>query len=94
MLCQPFYGAFVSYRPGFHTSHALIYQDNKSVILLEVNGRMSSIKQTKHITVKYFFVKDKVEREEVKIKHKPLAEMWVDMLTKPKQGMPFKLDCR
>ena len=36
------------------------YQDNMSAILLETNGRASSSKQTKHIKVKYFLIKDKV----------------------------------
>ena len=39
---------------GFDTSHALIYQDNKSTILLEINGKQSSSKRTKHIRMKYF----------------------------------------
>ena len=30
-------------------SHATIYQENKSAILLETNGKMSSSKRTKHI---------------------------------------------
>ncbi|KAL7479248.1 hypothetical protein ACHAW6_004986 [Cyclotella cf. meneghiniana] len=31
----------------YDTSHALIYQDNKSAILLEINGKQSSSKMTK-----------------------------------------------
>ena len=73
-------------------THALIYQDNKSAILLEVNGKMSSSKRTKHIRIKYFFVTDRVEQGDVKIEHKPTGEMWIDMNTKPKQGTPFRTD--
>ena len=32
---------------GYEMSHATIYQDNKSAILLETNGKMSSSKRTK-----------------------------------------------
>jgi hypothetical protein len=73
-------------------THALIYQDNKSAILLETNGKFLSSKRTKHIKMKYFFVKDKVDQGEVKIEHKPGEEMWVDMLSKPSQGIRFERD--
>ena len=48
---------------GYDMTHALIYQDNKSSILLEVNGKRSSTKRMKHIKNKYFFVTDKVNHE-------------------------------
>lgn len=50
-------------------THALIYQENKSTILLQMNGKFSSSKRTKHIKMKYFFVKDKVDNSEIKIEH-------------------------
>jgi hypothetical protein len=37
-----------------------IYQDSKSAILLEKNGKASSSKQTKHISIHYFFVTDRI----------------------------------
>ena len=73
-------------------THALIYQDNKSAILLETNGKMSSSGRTKHIKAKFFFVADKVEQGEVVIEHKNTKLMWIDVNTKPKQGTPYKLD--
>lgn len=39
---------------GLDMECARIHQDNNSAILLEVNGRMSSSKRTKHIKSKYF----------------------------------------
>ena len=61
-------------------------QDNNSAILLEVNGRMSSSKRTKHIKSKYFFIKDKVDQGEIEIRKKDTDDMWCDVCTKPKQG--------
>ncbi len=49
-------------------------QDNIIVQLLIKNGLMSSGKKTKHIKVKFFFIKDRV----------------ADVLTKPLQGMAFQ----
>ena len=71
---------------------ARIYQDNKSTILLENNGKFSSSKRTKHIKHKYFFVTDKIEEDEVAIEYKPTGEMWTDVNTKPKQGKGFRVD--
>ena len=34
---------------GYNVNHALLYQDNRSTILLELNGKTSSGKRTKHI---------------------------------------------
>ena len=44
---------------GYPMIQNIIYQNNKSTITLERNGKASSSKRMKHIQVKYFFVKDK-----------------------------------
>ena len=45
---------------------------------------------TKHIKEEFFFIKDKVDSEEVKIVDLPVVVMWADMLTKPLQGTAFR----
>ena len=50
---------------------------------LEKNGNASSSKQTKHIKVRYFFIKDKIDSKEVSVKYCPTEDMWADILTKP-----------
>jgi hypothetical protein len=45
----------------------IVYQDNKSAILLENNGKGSNSKRTRHMDIRYFFVKDRVDRKEVQI---------------------------
>ncbi len=74
---------------GYDMDASLLYQDNMSAILLETNGKVSSSKRTKHIKVKYFFIKDKVDQGEITIKHCPTGQMWTDINTKPKQGLAF-----
>ena len=39
---------------GYTVGHTIIYQENKSSILLEVNVKLSSSKYTKHIKTRYF----------------------------------------
>jgi hypothetical protein len=70
----------------------ILYQDNKSTIQLANNGRWSSSKRTKHIKSRYFYVKDKIEHGDLKIKWAPTDQMWSDVLTKPKQGKGFQQD--
>ena len=74
---------------GLDVKCARIYQDNNSAILLEVNGRHSSNKRTKHIKTKFFFVKDKVDQGEIEIQKQDTEDMWSDTNTKPKQGSPY-----
>jgi hypothetical protein len=76
---------------GFEVNKNIIYQDNKSSITLEKHGRASSSKRTKHIKVRYFFIKDMIEQGEVSVEHCPTKEMWADVLTKPLQGYLFYL---
>ncbi len=56
-----------------------------NAMLLEMNSKASSSKQTKHIKVKYFFVKDKNNHSKVIVEHCPTKQMWTNINTKPKQ---------
>ena len=47
----------------------IIYQDNDYAILLEINGRSSSTKRTKHMNIHFFLVKDRLDKEEMSIDH-------------------------
>lgn len=77
---------------GYMAEQNIMYQDNKSTILLANNGRWSRSRCTKHIKSRYFFIKDKFQSGEVSVKHRPTDSMWSDMLTKPKQGAGFCQD--
>ncbi len=65
---------------------SVLYPDNMSTILLETNGKASSTKRTKHIKVKYLYIKEKVDSSKILLKHCPTGQMWTDINTKPKQG--------
>ena len=75
---------------GYQVTENVIYQDNMSAMLLEKNGRASSSKRTKHINVRYFFVKDRIESGEVAIRYCPTGDMIGDFFTKPLQGSLFR----
>ena len=51
-------------------------------------GRSTSDK-TRHINIRYFFVKHYMDSDELKIEYLPTEEMVADVLTKPLQGDLF-----
>jgi hypothetical protein len=67
----------------------VLHQDNRSAILLEKNGKMSSGKRTKHIAIRYFFVTNRIRAGEISPKWCPTGEMITDFLRKPLQGAMF-----
>jgi hypothetical protein len=75
---------------GYAVNENIVYQDNKSAILLETNGKASSSKRTKHINVRNFFVTDRVAKQELNVEWCPTGDMIADFMTKPLQGALFK----
>ncbi len=74
---------------GYAVVDNILHQDNRSAILLEKNGKMSSGKRTKHIAICYFFVTDRIRAGEISPKWCPTGEMIAGFLTKPLQGAMF-----
>jgi hypothetical protein len=75
---------------GYEIDRNILYQDNKSAILLEENGKKSSGKRTRALNIRYFFLTDQVEKGNVIIEHCPTEEMIGDFHTKPLQGEKFR----
>ena len=73
---------------GYNTN-IVLHQDNTSAIQLEKNGKASSHKRTRHINIRYFFIKDLVDKKQVTIKYCPTDQMEADYMSKPLQGIPF-----
>ena len=74
---------------GYKVSDNVIFQDNKSTMLLERNGKASSSKRTKHINVRYFFITDRISKGEARVEWCPTKDMVADFMTKPLQGSVF-----
>ena len=74
---------------GYKARGTIGYQDNRSAILLETNGRRSSSKRTKHLNVRYFFVTNRIKSGDISIEYCPTMEMVADFFTKPLQGELF-----
>jgi hypothetical protein len=56
---------------------------------LEINGRASCGQKSRHIDIRYFFMKDRVKTENITIMYCPTEEMLADFFTKPLQGALF-----
>ena len=68
----------------------ILFQDDKSAMLLEKNGKASSSKRTKHINIQHFFATDRIDKGEVSVAWCFTGNMTGDFVTKPLQGALFR----
>jgi hypothetical protein len=73
---------------GYEVGPAILYQDNKSTITLAEKGKSNS-QRTRHVNIRYFFIKDRIDAKEIELKYMPTDDMVADILTKPLQGKKF-----
>ena len=57
---------------------------------MEENGRNSCTGNSRHIDIRYFFLKDRVDEKEISIKYCPTTKMLADFFTNPLQGNLFR----
>ena len=76
---------------GYDVNENTMFQDNQSAIRMEINGRNSCTGNSRHIDIRYFFVKDRVDKKEVSIKYCPTEKMLADYFTKPLNGNRFRV---
>jgi hypothetical protein len=75
---------------GYNVQENILFQDNKSSILLEKNGKASRSKRMKNINIWYFFIAYRVSNEAVSVVWCPTGDMIGDYATKPLQGDLFR----
>ena len=74
---------------GYPMKNNILFQDNQSAIKMERNGRNSCTGNSRHVNIRYFFIKDRVDNGEVVIEHCPTQQMVADFFTKPLTGKLF-----
>ena len=62
------------------TRSTVTYEDNQSAICMAKNPQFHG--RTKHIEIKYHFIREKVLDETIELKYCPTNDMIADMLTK------------
>ena len=75
---------------GFQVKANIVYQDNTSSMHLEENGKASSGKRTRHFHIKYFYITDLINRNQITIEYCPTEDMIADYMTKPLVGTKFE----
>ena len=74
---------------GYPVRRNILFQDNRSAMLLESNGRKSAGKRSRHLNIRYFFVTDQRAKGNIDIQYCPTDHMTGDYMTKPLHGKKF-----
>jgi hypothetical protein len=75
---------------GYSVQKCKFFQNKTSVMKLETNGRKSSSAQTRHINIRYFFIKDRIKSGDIILLYCQTGEMVPDFQIKPQQGKQFQ----
>jgi len=73
---------------GFPQKPIPVYQDNRSTILLSYRGE-GTVQRTKHINLRYFYVKHLLDTDVIDIIYRETKKMTSDILSKPLVGQLF-----
>jgi len=76
---------------GFKFKRNIFYQDNQSAMGLERNRWQSCGQKSRHIDIRYFFIKDCIKSGNIDLQFCPTEIMLADFFTKPLQDKQFTL---
>ena len=76
---------------GYKLRSNTLTQDNVSTMRMATNGRSSCTSNSKHISIKYFWVTDRVKNGNIEVVHCPTRQMIADYFSKALQGELFHL---
>jgi hypothetical protein len=74
---------------GYKVDSAKLMQDNLSTMALANRG-WSNSSRTRHVGIRFFFIKDRIDSGEIEVEHLGSESMVADILTKPLQGELFR----
>jgi hypothetical protein len=77
---------------GYECGPMTVYQDNMSCMALIERGR-SAAERTRHIDIRYFWVKERVDMGEAVVKHLGTKDMYANLLTKPGSAVCCRERC-
>jgi hypothetical protein len=77
---------------GYPPAPATLYQDNEATIKIDSThgSRAGSSNRTRHVSIRYFWLKDRCDNSDVEVIYKPTTDMVADILTKSLHGDIFK----
>ena len=74
---------------GHPMAKNVLFQDNRSAMLLEENGCKSAGKRSRHLNFGFFFATNWKAKGNIDIEHCPTDQMKGDCMTKPLHGEKF-----
>ena len=74
---------------GYAIKNNVIYQGNQSAIHMDKNGWNSCTGNSRHIHIRYFFVKDRIDKGEMWVERYPTHLMLAHFFNKPLMGELF-----
>ena len=75
VLTQVIWARYFLKKQGHMIQDNVIYQDNQSVIRLEKNGKQSISNSKRHINIRYYFITDRIMKQEVSVEFFPLLTL-------------------
>jgi hypothetical protein len=67
----------------------ILFQDNQSTMVMANKGS-GNPSNSKHINIRYFYIKELIDANFITLHYCPTAEMKADLMTKPITGNQFK----
>ena len=77
---------------GYNQEENLVHEDNQGAIALTRNPENYS--RTKHIDVRYHFIRNLIQKKQIKVDYRPTAEMLADLMTKGLHRLRFRELCK
>src|SRR5210317_2066024 len=74
---------------GIKVKKNYYYQDNESAIRLEKNGIKSAGKRSRHINIRFYYIKDRVDKGDIQLMYCNTNDMVADFFSKAQQGALF-----
>ena len=90
MLSQVLWAKLFLEGQGYEVKENVIMRDNQSTMKLEMNGKSSAGRRTRHLNIRFFYITDQIEKKQVSIEYCPTDQMWADYMSKPLQGKKFQ----
>jgi hypothetical protein len=78
---------------GHESGPVTLYEDNLNCMALVKRGRSNS-ERTRHVSIRYFWVKERIDNGELVVEHLRTELMHANILTKPLQGSQFRAERR
>ena len=75
---------------GYKLNESNILQDNQSAISLFKTDKSQSSTRTRHIAIRFYFVKDRVDKGEIRAEYLSSKNMVAAIFTKHLQGKKFQ----